>query len=625
MFKMFFYSALLLLFCSAYADESIKQMAVDIDNIIYQKLESIKQPKRKSIDDYTFARRLYLDTMGRIPTLPELEQFINNNSKNKRSELINSLLASRGHQSHMYNYWADLLRVKNIGDKLMYAGNLAEGIKSALRENRPYDQFVRDIVASEGELYKPGNGLVGYKAREEMQLDRLANTIKTFTGLAIECAQCHDHPFDDWTQKEFYKMAAFTSDIRLHVNPPKDIEKKKYAKIRAELKKESFDKWIVYREALRMKYAHIIGSGTGYMRLPHDYQYDDGKPFDVMSAKPMFGVAPTMNSKTPLEKLQKDKKNRYIGEDAGTQRQFAEWITSRENPLFTKATVNRLWAWVMGSELVGPVANLELGSEGKHPELTAKVVEVMKELNYDTRKFFAVLFKTKAYQSQALSLTSKKPEYLLDGPIMRRISSEQTWDSLLSLQNGAPDKYLPTKFHYDGFTLIYDKTADWTGEDFKKYSRELGLGRREFYEAVHKEALDVNEDIGPHNELRASESRIFATKYQLNLSYLEVAGLFGASDRNLIDNANKEPNIPQILYMMNGSPEDQLISGKSYLKKALAQVQGLQKYERLWLAVLNRPMNKQELKFVASLKEDPKAVNNMLWALLNSNEFRFVR
>ena len=118
---------------------------------------------------------------------------------------------------------------------------------------------------------------------------------------------------------------------------------------------------------------------------------------------------------------------------------------------------------------------------------------------------------------------------------------------------------------------------------------------------------------------------MFATKYQLNLSYVEVAGLFGASDRNLIDNANKEPNIPQILYMMNGQPEDQLISGKSYLKKALSQVQGLQKYERLWLAVLNRPMNTQELKFVDSVKQDPKAVNNMLWALLNSNEFRFVR
>ena len=96
-FKNVFYGAVFLMFCSAPADNRIKKMAVEIDNLIYQKLESIKQSKRKSIDDYTFARRLYLDTMGRIPTLSELEQFINKTSKDKRSELIDSLLSSRGH------------------------------------------------------------------------------------------------------------------------------------------------------------------------------------------------------------------------------------------------------------------------------------------------------------------------------------------------------------------------------------------------------------------------------------------------------------------------------------------------------------------------------------------------
>ena len=134
----------------------------------------------------------------------------------------------------------------------------------------------------------------------------------------------------------------------------------------------------------------------------------------------------------------------------------------------------------------------------------------------------------------------------------------------------------------------------------------------------------MNEDIGPRNELRASESRIYAPKFPLNLSYVEVSGLFGASDRELIDNSNKKPNIPQILYLMNGKPENQLISTKSYLNDELAKAKGREKYQRMWLAVFNRPMNTNELQLINS-NFNRNDIKNMLWALLNSNEFRFVR
>ncbi|MDD7985211.1 DUF1549 domain-containing protein [Lentisphaera marina] len=624
MLKKIFYCSFVLLSLPLMADGNIKQMAKEIDDLVHQKLESIKQPKRSEIDDYTFARRLYLDAIGRIPTLAELESFVQGSSENKRAELITSLLSSRGHQSHMYNYWADLLRVKNIGDKLMYAGNLSQAIKSALRENRPYDKFVKDIVSAEGNLYKPGNGLVGYKARESMQLDRLSNTIKTFTGMAIECAQCHDHPFDDWTQREFYEMAAFTSGTRLQLDPPKKLEKENYAELRKALKNDNFDKWIVYRESIRMKYARIDGSGTGYMRLPHDYKYDDGKPFEVIQAKTMFGASPAVYTKQTVDRVKKHENNRYVGDSAKAHNQLAEWVTSRDNPMFTKATVNRLWYWIMGSELVGRVNDLELSDEGKHPELTAKLEAIMKRVNYDTRKFYEVIFNTRTYQSRALALGKGNPEYLLDGPIVRRLSAEQVWDSFLSLKNGDPDKHLPTKFHHNGFTLFYDKSKNWTAEDFKNYSSNCGVGRRGFYEAAHREALEINEDIGPRNELRASESRIYAPKFPLNLSYVEVNGLFGASDRELIDNSNKEANIPQILYLMNGKPENQLISSKSYLNDELAKAKGREKYQRMWLAVFNRPMNANELELINS-NFNRKDIQNMLWALLNSNEFRFVR
>ena len=451
-----------LFFCSLVEAQNIKQMAAEVDQVISKKLQEIKQTARPDIDDYTFVRRVYVSAIGRIPTLDELNSFIADKAEDKRFKLIAKLVNSKGYNSHMYNYWAELLRVKSTGDKLHHAGNFSEAIKSSIRQNKPYDVFVKELVDAKGELYKPGNGLAGFKARETMQLDRLANTVKTFLGIAVECAQCHDHPFDDWTQKEFYELAAFTSHVNLRVDPLGPLEKKNYAKIRKELKHESFDKWIVYREALRMKYAAIHGNGTGYMRLPHDYQYDDAKPHDVMQAKALFGATPTMNFKVKKEQLQKGKNNKNIGPHINAQLSFAQWISSRENSMFTKATVNRLWFWVMGTELVGPVSNLELGAEGKHPELTAKLVEIMKALNYDTRKSFQVLFNTKAFQSKALPLGDKKPEYLLDGPIVRRLSAEAVWDSLLSLRLKFPDQSVPTKYHYDGFTHFYlDLTMTW--------------------------------------------------------------------------------------------------------------------------------------------------------------------
>ena len=165
-------------------------------------------------------------------------------------------------------------------------------MKTAVRDNRPYDQFVRDIVSAKGLLYEKGNGLAGFKAREVMQLDRLANTVKSFLGMGIDCAQCHDHPFDDWTQVDFYQLAAYTSNVKLRVDPP-----------------------------------------------------------------PLA----TKVRKGQLEKLE-NKAN--IGPSVNAQERLAGWMTSPDNAMFAKATVNRLWNWVMDVELVGPLGGLSLEREG---------------------------------------------------------------------------------------------------------------------------------------------------------------------------------------------------------------------------------------------------------------------
>ena len=578
-----------------------------IDRLVADELKRLGQAARPEIGDYTFCRRIYLDAIGRIPTINELERFIGDERTDRRVLLINELLNSKGYNSHWYNYWADLLRVKHVGDKLHHAGNFSEWIKESIRKNKPYDRMVHELINASGELYKPGNGATGFYAREPMPLDHLANSVKTFLGMSIECAQCHDHPYEDWSQQDFYKLAAFSSKTHLRVDPLPKLEREIYAKDRKILKQRDFDEWIVYRESLRVKHASIYGNGTGFTRLPHDYQYDDGKPHQVMVADVLFGKMPKVDYRMSKEKLETLPKNQF-GPEINARESMADWMTSAENPLFTKATVNRLWYQIMGTELVGQLGDLTLESMGAHPELTEKLISIMKASNYDTKVFLGTLFNSRTYQSKALALGPEPPAYHLDGPVVRRLSAEVIVDSFLSLKTETPDKYVATEFRWDGFTHFYDKSRNMDVEDFVDYSVK-GPGRAEFQRREEKEAEMRNGDMGPAHLWRVSTyGRSYAKHW--------VSMLMGKSNRELIDSANHEPDIPQILYMMNGLG----ISKDSLVYRRLDSAENHEEeMEVIWKAILGRlPKESEEHLF-------EHETDDMIWALLNSNEFRFVR
>ena len=580
-----------------------------MDDLVHERLAQIDQTPRPGINDYTFCRRVYLDAIGRIPTIDELDSFVQDAQPDKRGRLIDGLLESKGYQSHWYNYWADLLRVKYVGDKLHHPGNYGQWIKEALRTNKPYDQMAHELINASGPLYKPGNGATGFYAREPMPLDHLANSVKTFLGLSIECAQCHDHPFDVWTQKDFYKLAAFSSKTHLRVDPTPDLEKK-YAKDRRILKNKSFDEWIVYRESVRVKHAAIHGNGTGFMRLPHDYQYDDGKPFEAMQADVLFGEMPELDHRLTKAKLD-TLNHKNFGPPINSRKSFADWMVSPDNPLFTRSIVNRLWHQVMGTELVGPLGGLSLDEMGPHPELTEKLVATMKDSGYDLKKFLSVLFNSKTYQSKALALGADAPEYVLDGPIVRRLSAEAIVDSFLSLKTETPDRYVATEFVYDGFTHFYEKTQKMGVKDFVDYSIK-GPGRGAFQKREEVAAKKRNGDMGPKHLWRVS------CYGHVDRSH-EVAMLMGKSDRELIDGANREPNIPQILYLMNGHLEHEITTQpNAYLHQKLEGVKDPeQRIQVIWKAILGRLPNESEMTMVSHDQDD------LIWALLNSNEFRF--
>jgi len=407
-------------------------------------------PNPPASDD-VLVRRLYLDIAGRIPTLEEVQAYVKSGDPQKRTKLIDTLLASDGHTSHMFNYWADILRLSDNVKGRLTAEAYEEWLKKQIKANTPYDQMVRNLLTTDGGVWDSGS--IGFWQRDENKLDHLAYTVQVFLGTSIVCAQCHNHPFDKWTQMDYYHMAAFTNgmDTRsrgLEVKPQKQqIDKKVLAsmdprqrreyvkKMRAEQKPAaSVADTGVSREDMQkvkqsmqdvmkpLRYTTAQWQEGRLPTLPHDYQYNDGKPGDRVAAKVMFGH----------EAVQKDGQT--------TLRSFADWMTDPQNPRFTTVIANRMWKKVFGAGLIEPVDEMTDSTVASNPALMEYLSQLMTGKNYSLKSFLRVLYNTDTYQRAATTNEAPPGEaYHFTGPTLRRMSAEQIWDSLVTLSKGNVD------------------------------------------------------------------------------------------------------------------------------------------------------------------------------------------
>ncbi|MCG8600604.1 MAG: DUF1549 and DUF1553 domain-containing protein [Verrucomicrobiales bacterium] len=205
-------SSVLFVFLSAVlvsmGGEGVSAPSDRIDELVEIKLREQGGEPNAEIQDAVFLRRIYLDVVGRIPTIEEAEAFYGAGYKRDRKHLIDDLLASEGYVSDSYHTWADILRINGEpGGTVSSAYEL--WVKNALRKNMSYDEFVYSLVTAEGKFWE--NGAVGYYFRDRgMPLENMSNTVRVFLGTRLECAQCHNHPFDKWTQMDYFKMASFS-------------------------------------------------------------------------------------------------------------------------------------------------------------------------------------------------------------------------------------------------------------------------------------------------------------------------------------------------------------------------------------------------------------------------------
>lgn len=431
--------------------KEIRQAAAEIDARLDAHGKAAKVPPGEPITDEVFVRRIYLDLAGRIPTTAEGSAFLGSSRTDKRAELIRDLLGRESYVSHFYHFWADVLRIKSSFTNTANVVPVAyiAYLKESLRSNKPYDRFVFEMLSAKGMAWD--NGAIGYYLRDPaMPLDNMALTSRVFLGTRIECAQCHDHPFDKWKQTEFYHLAAYTygnRGISEAYDGARDAIKARQQAIEDDFKREkaaskdggkaAAERKIQRLEAMQYRKAvGIIKSPVGQLlspvgldrkrdavlKLPTDFHQDNGKPGDVTAPAPLFGTAPPLSP----------------GDDPAEA--FARWVTSPDNPRFTRVIVNRLWKKLFGVALTEPLDDLRDDSVAMVPEVEAYLVKLMVELRYDMRAFLAVVANTRAYQSSAARTEYNRDEaYHFRGPVLRRMTAEQAWDSLVALASYEPD------------------------------------------------------------------------------------------------------------------------------------------------------------------------------------------
>ena len=306
----------------------VKQEATAIDRILEKAHRKEKIQIPNDLDEGKLVRRLYLSVAGRIPSYDETTAYLANESDRQKSMLIDSLLLSPAYQSQMFNWWADLLRLQSRmrGGNQIGAGELYNHwVKEQVAANKPFDQVAYSLVTAEG--YPWEDGAAGYYLRDAgMELDNMSNTTQLFLGTQMVCAQGPPHPGDTWTQREYYKMAAFTYGISTRMEKgtrthSKSLQQSPQKAFHLSKKKKAQSKdAAAMRKALREM---IVLSSTEpniqQASLPHDYQYDDAKP-RTSSCPPKFWEN--------FGKL-----------DADSQvDSYGKWLTSTENPRFTRSS-----------------------------------------------------------------------------------------------------------------------------------------------------------------------------------------------------------------------------------------------------------------------------------------------
>ena len=604
--------------------ESIQQISDKIDALVMQQLSDEGLTRNKQTDDFVFVRRVYLDIIGRIPSLKETKAFVSSKKKSKRENLIDELLDSYGRTSRQFNFWADLLRVKSQMGNGLSGQPYVDFVKDSLERNQPYDEFVQELLTASGPNLATGNGEVGYYLRDRnMPEDNMSNTVRIFLGTRLECAQCHDHPYDDWTQRQYFEMVAFTNGVSYRSSNDNALASQKLMKGGKVPGKISTR----VKQYLRSLNMGISGSGSGVARLPENFLGDDGEDGEIVVAREMFNGEAITDAEIPKTKRKRSRGKIRGSKEIGSREIYAAWLTAPDNPRFATVIANRLWKQAMGIGLIEPVDILEEGVKGSNPELMEYLTKTMIDLDFDMKQFLRAIYLTETYQASAFAKdVPDVTKYNFQGPIVRRMSAEQIWDSLLTLvinetdvRRTNPQYEADTSMQYENLIKMQpqkilqhaiktvEKRQGNRGEAQKK-KKTFKAKQNEFKKRL-KAAQNAN-NTAATRKLLTQQAKFMAKHRKSQPEFARASELpspapakhflreFGQSDREVIDNGNLEPSIPQVLSMMNGILEKNVCRDPASVLMQQAVKAGSSKecIETVFLTMLSRKPSRKELQ-----------------------------
>jgi hypothetical protein len=617
----------------------IKKAAGEIDKRVGTGFQKTKVTPVSPADDSRWLRRVYLDATGRIPSYTEAKAFLDDSTPDKREKLVEKLLNSEGYVSQMYNYFCDLFRATSrLGDGTRSGVPYLRWIRESAASNKSWDKMTFELLTSSGGGWEEGKGAVGYFERDRgMPLDNMANTTRIFLGTHIECAQCHDHPYDKWKQTDFYEMAAFTHGM----NTGSGDERKKFVNEQYNGKNENPDakKREIYRWLMDNIYDFgVAGGGDGVIKLPMDFKGKGGKPDELVKAKSLFPGARNGSPK-PI--------------DDGREK-FAKWVTDPANPRFSMLIANRMWKRVMGIGLFEPVDKFIEGTRDtpgtviSNPAVMDYLQSILRESNFDLKAFQKVLFNTRTYAlgTNGNPVDPRMP-YTFHGRAVRRMNAEQVWDSMATLvvpdidyrKGGALNPSAVVGGRNLGRT-VYDVYKEII--NFKPAEISAWVDKVVTYSPASKggdSMMMMDNMMSANDPAAASTSKDAARWAGYSSSLLRASELsaptppehflrkFGQSSREVIEGGSSESDVTQILSLINGHVEKNIVAeSKAVVYKAIdAAASPEDKVKAAFLAILTRYPTPAELDLLLpEAKKGREGIKNILYALLNSNEFIFI-
>lgn len=498
-----------------------------IDELVNEKLKSLNVPPSPRCSDSEFIRRAFLDTTGTLPTAAEVREFLADTSPKKRDALIERLLARPEFVDYWSYKWSDLLLVNGAKLPQPAMWSYYQWIRGHVEANTPWDEFVRQLVTARGSTLD--NGAANYFVLHDDPTLMAETTTVAFMGLAINCAKCHNHPMEKWTNDQYYEFANLFARVRAKNGPGGDGDK------------------VIFAAA----------SGDVPALL-------SGKP---LPPRPLDGQAIPIDS-------------------PGDRREaLAAWLTSRDNPYFTRAIANRVWANFMGVGLVEAVDDLRVTNPASNEKLLSALAKFLAAQRYDLKALMRLILQSETYQRGSESVPGNAGDQrYYSRYYARRLMAEALLDAYSQVTG------VPTEFR----------------RDLRNANR--GLGDR------YPSAMRA---------LQLPDSNV-------NSYFLKT---FGRADRlqTCECERSEEPSMAQALHIANGDTLNPKLAAKdNHIGRLIAAKKSNEEIlDEAFLSTLSRPPTATEktraLKLLADAGEVERraALEDLYWGLLSSKEFLF--